>query len=181
MTSPILLTLNPGSSTIKLGLYTIESDGPRRLGKGIIDLGHSPLLLQVTEGATTADIAITAPVTDDLHGVIAEILDWLMQHFGVDAIAGVGHRVVHGGDGFTGCARVTEASLSRIEALVPLAPLHQPQSVRLIKAISHLMPDVPQTASFDTAFHRTQTDLVRRFALPRALFDQGIKRYGFHG
>jgi hypothetical protein len=71
--------------------------------------------------------------------------------------------------------------LAAIEALEPLAPLHQPQSIRLIKAIQHLRPNLPQTASFDTAFHRSQSDLVRRFALPRALFDEGVKRYGFHG
>ena len=64
---------------------------------------------------------------------------------------------------------------------MPLAPLHQPQSLRLIRAVRHLRPGLPQVASFDTAFHRTQSDLVRRFALPRALFDEGIKRYGFHG
>ena len=72
-------------------------------------------------------------------------------------------------------------TLAAMEALVPLAPLHQPQSMRLIRAIRRLRPGLPQIASFDTAFHRTQTDLVRRFAYPRALFEDGVKRYGFHG
>ena len=104
-----------------------------------------------------------------------------MQHFSAGAFAGVGHRVVHGGDRFAGPELVTETTLREIEALVPLAPMHQSQSIRLMRAISLVRGDVRQTASFDTAFHRSQSDLIRRFALPRALFDQGIKHYGFHG
>lgn len=181
MSDPVLLTFNPGSSTIKLGLFEITGDAPRRLGAGVIDLRHQPLLLEVTEGHANAKIPLKAAVSDDLHEVIEETLAWLAHHFSVSALAAVGHRVVHGGDLFAGPLEITDETLAAIEALVPLAPLHQPQSVRLIKAIRHLRPGLPQIASFDTAFHRGQSDLVRRFALPRALFDEGIKRYGFHG
>jgi acetate kinase len=181
MSDPVLLTFNPGSSTIKLGLFEITGDAPRRLGAGVIDLRHQPLLLEVTEGHANAKIPLKAAVSDDLHEVIEETLAWLADHFSVSALAAVGHRVVHGGDLFAGPLEITDETLAAIEALVPLAPLHQPQSVRLIKAIRHLRPGLPQIASFDTAFHRGQSDLVRRFALPRALFDEGIKRYGFHG
>jgi acetate kinase len=181
MSSRILLTFNPGSSTIKLGLFAIEADGPRRRGKGMIDLRHAPLTLHIVEGPTTADISLTARVTDDLHDVIDEVLGWLAHHFSVSALAAVGHRVVHGGDRFAGPQAIDAEMLAAIEALEPLAPLHQPQSIRLIKAMQHLRPNLPQTASFDTAFHRSQSDLVRRFALPRALFNEGVKRYGFHG
>jgi len=181
MTCDTLLTFNPGSSTIKLGLFAIEADGPRRLGSGMIDLRHSPLTLHVVEGSAATDIALKATVTDDLHGVIDETLDWLGHRFPMSGLAGVGHRVVHGGDRFAGPEAISGDTIEAIEALVPLAPLHQPQSIRLIRAIHHLRPGLPQTASFDTAFHRSQSDLVRRFALPRALFDQGVKRYGFHG
>ncbi|MFG1466356.1 acetate/propionate family kinase [Xanthobacter sp. DSM 24535] len=181
MSDRILLTFNPGSSTIKFGLFAIEADAPRRLGKGVIDLRHKPLTLHIVQGPTTADIPLAAPVTDDLHEVIDETLGWLARHFSVSALAAVGHRVVHGGDRFAGPEAIDDRTLGAIEALVPLAPLHQPQSVRLIRAIQHLRPNLPQIASFDTAFHRSQRDLVRRFALPRALFDEGVKRYGFHG
>lgn len=181
MSEGILLTFNPGSSTIKLGLFAIEPGKPRRLGMGVIDLRHQPLTLHIAEGTTTTDIPLAAAVTDDLHDVIDETLAWLARHFSVDALAAVGHRVVHGGDRFGEAAPIDDIVLAAIEALVPLAPLHQPQSVRLIKAIRHLRPGLPQIASFDTAFHRSQSDLVRRFALPRALFDEGVKRYGFHG
>ena len=181
MSGSVLLTCNPGSSTIKLGLFVIKQRAPQRLGTGSIDLRHDPLSLHIVEGSATTDIPMKAAVTDDLHEVINETLGWLASHFSLSELAAVGHRVVHGGDRFTGPTLITEETLAVIEALVPLAPMHQPQSVRLIKAVSHLRPGLRQIASFDTAFHRTQTDLVRRFALPRALFDQGIKRYGFHG
>lgn len=181
MSGDILLTFNPGSSTIKLGLFAIEANGPRRIGSGIIDLRNRPLTLHVVEGLAATDIPLKAAVTEDLHEVIDETLGWLKTHFQVNALAGVGHRVVHGGDRLAGPEVVSDEMLTAIEALVPLAPLHQPQSIRLIRAIRHLRPGLPQIASFDTAFHRSQSDLMRRFALPRELFDQGVKRYGFHG
>jgi acetate kinase len=181
MNGDILLTFNPGSSTIKLGLFAIEANRPHCIGSGMIDLRHRPLTLHVVEGGAATDFPLKAVATDDLHEVIDETLGWLKSHFSVSALAGVGHRVVHGGDRFTGPEAVSGDMLDAIEALVSLAPLHQPQSIRLIRAIRHLRPGLPQIASFDTAFHRSQSDLVRRFALPRALFDQGVKRYGFHG
>ncbi|MBZ9674445.1 acetate/propionate family kinase [Mesorhizobium sp. ES1-1] len=181
MSDPVLLTFNPGSSTIKLGFFAITGETPRRLGAGVIDLRRQPLLLEVTEGYASAKTQLKAAVSDDLHEVIEETLAWLAHHFSVSALAAVGHRVVHGGDLFAGPQEISDETLVAIEGLVPLAPLHQPQSVRLIKAVRHLRPGLPQIASFDTAFHRSQSDLVRRFALPRSLFDEGIKRYGFHG
>ena len=181
MSGDILLTFNPGSSTIKLGVFSTEANQPRRVGSGKIDLRHRPLTLRITEGPATTEISLKAAVADDLHEVIDETLGWLTSHFSVDALAGAGHRVVHGGDRFTGPEAISADMLDAVEALVPLAPLHQPQSLRLIRAIRHLRPELPQIASFDTAFHRSQSDLVRRFALPRALFDKGVKRYGFHG
>lgn len=181
MNGDILLTFNPGSSTIKLGLFAIEANGPRRLGSGMIDLRRGPLMLHLIEGPATTDVPLKAAVTEDLHEVIDETLGWLKRHFSVSALGGAGHRVVHGGDRFTGPEALSDDAIATIETLVPLAPLHQLQSIRLIRAIRHLLPGLPQIASFDTAFHRSQSDLVRRFALPRALFDQGVKRYGFHG
>jgi acetate kinase len=179
--SEILITFNPGSSTIKFGLYRMGEDQPVRLGRGVVDLRRTPLQLHVVEGPTVADIPLRAEVTDDLHKLIDETLGWLTDHFALQGIAAAGHRVVHGGDAFSGAALITDDSLSTISGFADLAPLHQPQSLRLIRAIRHLRPTLPQTASFDTAFHRTQADMVRRFALPRVMFDAGVKRYGFHG
>jgi acetate kinase len=181
MADHTLLAFNPGSSSIKLGLFAIEASDPRAIGGGEIDLRQSPLTLRVDQGEKHIDIRLKAKVTEDLHDVIEQTLDWVVRHFSAADLAAVGHRVVHGGDRFDGATAITDETLAYIESLVPLAPLHQPQSLRLIRAVRHLRPDMPQVASFDTAFHRSQTDLVRRFALPRALFDEGVKRYGFHG
>ena len=181
MRQRILLTFNPGSSTIKLGLFAMLEDGPTTLGHAAIDLTTPPLILRMVEGGVTTEIALAAKPESDLHLVIDEMLGLLTRHFAFDDIVAAGHRVVHGGDQFTGPTLITNETLAAIEALVPLDPLHQPESVRLIKAVAHLRPQMQQTASFDTAFHSSQSDLVRRFAIPRALFDEGIKHFGFHG
>jgi acetate kinase len=181
MNNRLVLTLNAGSSTIKLGLYAVEGRLAQRLGKGVIDLRCKPLTLHVVVGERAADVPLDAAVTTHMNEMIEEVLRWIERRFPGDTLIGVAHRVVHGGDRFDGPAIVTDDAFSAIEALVPLAPLHQPQSIRLIEAIRRLRPRVPQAASFDTAFHRSQTEMVRRFALPRPFFEEGVKRYGFHG
>lgn len=181
MSAHTLLTFNPGSSSIKLGLFAIGAGSPKAFGKGVIDLRDPSLALHLTEGERQVDIPLKAVKTDDLHDVIDETLSWITRHFATADVSAVGHRVVHGGDQFTGPARITDEALAAIESLVPLAPLHQPQSIQLIRAVRHLRPKLLQVASFDTAFHHSQSDLIRRFALPRALFDEGVKHYGFHG
>ncbi|MBC7701124.1 acetate/propionate family kinase [Aquabacterium sp.] len=179
--TPLVLTFNAGSSSIKMGLFSVVNGQATQIGKGAIDLRAQPLQLQVSGPAQSQDITLSAQLTDDLHEVLDETLGWFASHFKLDDLMSVGHRVVHGGDRFDGPVAIDDDTLSAITALVPLAPLHQPQGVRLIQAIRHLRPRLLQTASFDTAFHRSQSDLVRRFAIPRPLFDKGVKRYGFHG
>ena len=120
-------------------------------------------------------------MTEDLHGVIDETFARLADHFDMTAARAACHRVVHGGDRFTRAIILDATAIDAVDALTPLAPLHQPQALRFIRALKHLEPHLAQTASFDTAFHATQDDLVRRFAIPRTLHDEGIKRYGFHG
>ena len=181
MTDRVVLVFNAGSSTIKFGLFALDAPQPRRLAGGGVDLRRRPLLLQIEEGGQTIERPLRVAAADDLQPIAAEILDWLARHFGTPDIAAVGHRVVHGGDRFAGPAAITDQTLAALDALVPLAPLHQPQNLRLIRAIGALRPALLQVASFDTAFHRSQSDLVRRFALPRRFFDEGVKRYGFHG
>lgn len=181
MTEKLLLTFNAGSSTVKIGLFRRDGDKARRIGKGMIDFRHKPLTFHLVEGPEVFDVPLEAEGGDVLHEVLDETFGWLAEHFDIDAVTAVGHRVVHGGDLFSGPVRIDDAALEKIAALTPLAPLHQPQNLRLIEAIRHLKPHLPQTASFDTAFHRTQSPTVQRFAIPRQYFDEGIKRYGFHG
>lgn len=181
MSADLLVAFNAGSSTVKLGLFSVDAHGPRRIGTGMLDFTRQPLSFHFAEGGVASDVALSAPVTEDLHGVLDETIGWLAHHFDVGGLAAAGHRVVHGGDRFPGPVLVDEEILGAIAQLVPLAPLHQPQGLRLIHAMRHLRPGLAQTASFDTAFHRTQSDTACRFAIPRGLHDAGIKRYGFHG
>ncbi|HWL82698.1 MAG TPA: acetate/propionate family kinase [Roseomonas sp.] len=180
MSAPLLLTFNAGSATVKIGLFAWEAHRPQRIGTAMIDLGlHPPRL--VLNGIGQAEIRLSASPGEDLPELLEEAMRHVGEHLPLGGLAAVGHRVVHGGDRFAGPVRLNDAALAAVEALTPLAPLHQPRCIRLVRAIRHLHPRLPQTASFDTAFHRTQSDLVRRFALPRALEAEGIRRYGFHG
>lgn len=181
MTGKLLITFNAGSSTVKIGLFALSPKGAQRVGKGMIDFRRAPLRFTLSEGPDTFDIALEAEAGDELHEVVSEAFSRLSWHFDIGSVAAIGHRVVHGGDGFAGPVRLDDDAIAAIDALTPLAPLHQPQGLRLIRALRHLRPQLPQTVSFDTAFHRGHADVVRRFAIPRALHDEGIKRYGFHG
>ncbi|MFT4159167.1 acetate/propionate family kinase [Shinella sp.] len=181
MTERTLLTFNAGSSTVKIGLFTLRAEGPVRIARGVIDFRHDPLTLAVSAGDARSETALEARPGEDLSGILSEVFAILGRRFDLGRIAAVGHRVVHGGDRFAGPVRLDGEAIAAIEALTVLAPLHQPQSLRLIRAVGGVRPDLPQAASFDTAFHRTNETLVRRFAIPRALHDRGIKRYGFHG
>ncbi len=105
----------------------------------------------------------------------------LGEHAPEVRVVAVGHRIVHGGVEFDHPVAIDDAVLARLAALEPLAPLHQPHNLEGVRAARHAFPDVPQVACFDTAFHRAQPELNQRFALPRALHDEGVRRYGFHG
>ncbi len=181
MSGDLLLTFNAGSSTVKLGVFRLAGGRPARIGKGMLDLRRDPLTFHLAEGPVATEIVLKARASEDMQAVLDELLAWLAGHFELSRLAGMCHRVVHGGDRFAGPARIDAAAMAEMEALIPLAPLHQPHSLRLVRAAARLRPGIPQTASFDTAFHRTQPDLVRRFAIPRRLHDQGVRRYGFHG
>ncbi|NPD15108.1 acetate/propionate family kinase [Xinfangfangia sp. D13-10-4-6] len=176
----LILTFNAGSSTIKLGFYEIVGDTTRSIARGVIDFRDDPFEIRLSRYGRHLSMPLTA-AEDDLTAVLYQSFNWLSAQFDFERLTCIGHRVVHGGDDFAGPAILTDESLARVEALAALAPLHQPQSIRLIRAMRDLYPKVVQTASFDTAFHATHAPVVRRFAIPRALHDQGIKRYGFHG
>ena len=110
------------------------------------------------------------------------VLAWLQAHRdGSHRLVAAGHRVVHGGMQFTAPVRIDNEVLAQLDALGSLAPLHQPPALHAIRALQARLPDLPQVACFDTAFHRTQPEVAQAYALPRALSDEGIRRYGFHG
>jgi len=177
-----ILVVNAGSSSIKFSVF--ESDASRSLSPGahgqVEGIGLSPQL-EVTDasGRTLAKEPVTQP---GHHGAIAAIHAWLSARSdGKAAFSGVGHRVVHGGFDYAEPVLIDAPVVAKLEALVPLAPLHQPHHIAVIRAISAIAPELPQVACFDTAFHRTQPPLAQEFALPRELTAKGVRRYGFHG
>jgi len=179
-----VLTINAGSSSLKFSVYRIgEQDQPRLLAKGQVEgIGTSPrLLAEDAEGQTLVDRCWPG----DRGAGHAEFFrvagSWLREQFSDTALLGVGHRVVHGGVDYARPVRVDPAVLEKLEALCPLAPLHQPHNLAGIRAVAAVLPDLPQVACFDTAFHRAHPDVADWYALPRRFYDDGIRRYGFHG
>ena len=181
MTDATLLSFNAGSSSVKIGVFRIDANGPVKITRGTIDFHRDPLTFYLGEGADRIDFELEANPGDDLFKILSKTFSCLSSHVDIGRIAAIGHRVVHGGDWFAGPTLLDHSTIGVIEALTPFAPLHQPQSLGLIQAVREIRPDLPQAASFDTAFHRTNAAVVRRFAIPRGMHDRGIKRYGFHG
>ncbi|GGG47418.1 acetate/propionate family kinase [Chelatococcus composti] len=180
MTGDLLVTFNAGSSTIKIGLFETGDGKARRIARGVIDLRHEPPVFRLDEGPQRFETALSAPA-EDVRGLLGETFGLVGEHVNLDRVGAAGIRVVHGGGVFTGPVLIDDEVVGKLDELTLLAPLHQPQSLRIIRGLRHLRPDLPLCASFDTAFHQSQADVVRRFALPRALHDEGIRRYGFHG
>ncbi len=178
-----ILVVNAGSSSLKFALYGAQQE-PRRqalLCTGEISgIGHGARF----EAASAQGAALAGPLLppDATHEVgLGLLLPWLQQRFPAYRLAAAGHRVVHGGSRFPEPVRIDAGVLAEIRRLVPLAPLHQPHHVSAIEALARLYPALPQVACFDTAFHHGQLPVVTSFALPRALTNEGVRRYGFHG
>jgi acetate kinase len=114
-------------------------------------------------------------------GAVAHLIDFLREHRETYRLVAVGHRVVHGGMDFAEPVRVDASVIEKLERLVPLAPLHQPHNLAPIRVVAERLPRLPQVACFDTAFHRVQSELAQTYALPRAISELGVRRYGFHG
>lgn len=177
-----ILTLNAGSSSIKFALYAQEGTrlSARAVG-GIDGIGTAPHLVVRDGAGTVVRERRWDDAARDPDALLDELLDWVDGHLGGDSLVAVGHRVVHGGSDFVAPVRLTDATLAAIEALSPLAPLHQSHNVAAIRAVGRLRPELAQVACFDTAFHHDQPELATRIALPHAFVAQGIRRYGFHG
>jgi acetate kinase len=179
MTEPLIGVINAGSSSLKFSVY----ESGRRLLTGQVDgIGVRPTVTASgPDGQAIAAPDLGAPPPATPSEVLPMLLPWLRGQLGGKRISALGHRVVHGGLRHSRPARVTPELLAELEALVPLAPLHEPHNLAPIKMALTLNPDLPQVACFDTAFHRTAPEVEQAFALPYALFDEGVRRYGFHG
>lgn len=177
MTPDLILVLNAGSSSIKTALFDADLQEVLRLeATGIGADQHSGGQIAFGPGTQRQ-----ASLPD--HGAALElVLETLTaQGLSLDRLRAVGHRVVQGGRDLTRTQSVTPAVRDAIAAAVPLAPLHNPHHLSAIDALTRMVPDLPQIASFDTAFHATNSDLARAYALPDRAETQGLMRYGFHG
>ncbi|MCC5810737.1 MAG: acetate/propionate family kinase [Ectothiorhodospiraceae bacterium] len=179
MNQQSVLVVNAGSSSIKFALYA-RGDRPTPLYRGQADgLGGDARfrVSDLVEGGTEQ----RALRGGDHRAAIEALMEWV-EHCSRDRpLAAAGHRVVHGGTRYSEPVRLTDGILAELEDLKGLAPLHQPHNLSPVRLLAELRPDLPQTASFDTAFHRDQPWYAQRFALPRSYADEGVLRYGFHG
>ncbi|QOL82134.1 acetate/propionate family kinase [Pseudooceanicola spongiae] len=180
--SEAILVLNAGSSSLKFAVYGGASGAlvPVLRGK-VAGIGTAAVFSArdgVGAAVPEADLLQIAPEIGH-DALIPLLLAWIAGN-GV-RITSAGHRVVHGGRAHAGPAKVSADLLEELEALVPLAPLHQPHNLDAIRSVAAFAPELPQVACFDTSFHRTQDRLAQLFALPREMSEAGILRYGFHG
>ncbi|WP_298982752.1 acetate/propionate family kinase [uncultured Roseibium sp.] len=177
--APVILVLNSGSSSIKFSLYSATIE---QLKGQISGLGAEPHLALVSQASgLTIDRALEGEEGRTHRTALAALLPVLEQELGGLPVDAVGHRVVHGGVSHTRPLTITDTVLRDLKELEPLAPLHQPHNLAGIEAARAAFPDALQTACFDTAFHRKHPWVNDTFALPRSLYDEGVRRYGFHG
>lgn len=178
----VILVVNAGSSSLKFQSFGLVDGGLQRRVRGQVDgIGVRPRLRIVdSAGAVLIDRSHEAAEIPDLPAAIGVLRDWLKTRKGI-TLRAIGHRVVHGGPDFDRAVLIDEDILNRLSRYQTLAPLHQPNNLAPIRLAMAIAPDAPQVACFDTAFHRHHAEHVNCYALPRAFYDEGIRRYGFHG
>jgi acetate kinase len=178
-----ILTVNAGSSSLKFALFDDAAEPAATVRGEIEDLdGGSPhLLARGAAGEVLAERRWPAQMGHPSAVALDALLAFADAHLGAEGLAAVGHRVVHGGAGHVAPERVTPALLAALLALTPLDPLHMPASLAPIHAVAAARPALAQVACFDTAFHHTLPPVATRFAIPRDLYEAGVRRYGFHG
>lgn len=160
-----ILVLNVGSSSVKFAIFA-------RRGEDLAEIAR-------VQRARAAGLAQGEAIGEADLALVSETLETAERENG--ALGAVGHRIVHGGRAFFAPVAIDANNLATIEALAPLAPLHQPHNLMGVRAVARLRPGLRQVACFDTAFHRTQPELHRRLPLPEDYFEVGVERYGFHG
>ena len=178
-----ILIVNAGSSSLKFQVFAVGAERDLKcLVKGQVDgIGTRPRLRAVTPDRTVlVDRSYQQQEVQYLPDAIHVAGTWLEETQRFNFVA-AGHRVVHGGPGYSGPVLISDGVLARLESYTPLAPLHQQNNLAPIRALRALRPGLPQVACFDTAFHRAHGELADRYALPEELYQHGIRRYGFHG
>jgi acetate kinase len=179
-TSPRILTINGGSSSIKFALFG-AGDPPQRLLEGAIErIGQPEATLRVKD-VNRADNFSRLVAAPDHTAAVGALMDWIVERSGQEALTGIGHRVVHGGPTYSQPQRITPEMIKELSRLSPFDPEHLPEEIMLIEAVRRRFPDLPQVACFDTAFHHDLPRVARLLPIPRRYEAQGVRRYGFHG
>lgn len=182
--TPVSVVLNAGSSSLKFQVFETPDGGEPRVDfRGLFEgLGGSARFVVKDRDGTIIDE--TTWSSDDRIGheeALVHLISWLRQNKEERKLVAIGHRIVHGGALFSGPVLIDDSVIQSLEALVPLAPLHQPHNLEPIRIVRRRMPEIPQVACFDTAFHQSQSEIASMFALPQEMRDRGVRRYGFHG
>jgi len=177
-----ILTVNAGSSSIKFALFAAARELPRIATGAVSKIGEAPrLAVRDASGAVVFETHWEHGAGLSHEELLRPVLDWVDTHLGEDELVAAGHRIVHGGENFFEPARLDEAALAELAKLTPLAPLHEPHNLAAVAAVMGLRKDLPQIGCFDTAFHHDMPVIATRIAIPRHYFNEGFRRYGFHG
>ena len=182
MTVPLqgrILTMNRGSATLKAALYDVKS-APQLALSIEIDRAQQGGHIRISDSRKSLlfDRELSGRDSD---AALELIFQWLSEHGYLSQLAAAGHRLVHGGAQYTKPERITPEFMAEIEQLIPLDPDHLPEAISGIRFIAQKFPELPQVACFDTAFHASLPKAAQMYALPRRLYDGGIRRFGFHG
>jgi acetate kinase len=177
---PRILTINAGSSSIKLALFE-AGESLRRVLKGEIARIGLPEATFCVEALDQRDNVSRQVAAPDHRAAVGILMNWLEGHSGRDALTAVGHRVVQGGPKYSEAQRITTEMVEELRRLSPFDPEHLPEEILLAETLYRRFPDLPQVACFDTAFHHDLPRVARLLPIPRRYEAQGVRRYGFHG
>lgn len=183
MTEQAVATFNVGSSSLKFSLFAISESnqlGACLLRGAIRDL-HGARTIDLTPSDGTETLKSVIDAASSTQQTIGRLAKWLETWRRDIRLVGIGHRIVHGGELHEGPVTASPDVLARLDDLSVFAPAHQPHNLAGVRALTEAMPNVQQTLSFDTAFHRTIPRIAQLYALPRALSAEGLLRFGFHG
>ncbi|MFK0332663.1 acetate/propionate family kinase [Rhizobium sp. NPDC090275] len=176
-----ILVVNAGSSSLKFEVFSVSGSLTRQVKGKMEGIGTAPhLSIRNAEGDALANEDYPREDVPDLPAAMRLVGQWLRERLEGRMIA-VGHRVVHGGPNHAGPAKVDESLLRELEWYTPLAPLHQPNNLAPMRVLLERQPDLAQVACFDTAFHRGHDPVADHYAIPTRYFEEGVRRYGFHG
>jgi acetate kinase len=181
--SDAIAVLNAGSSSIKFSLFAARGSGLELELRGQVEgIYTTPrFVAKEPDGKVAGEKRWDEGTKLGHAGALDHLVGFVRERIGNARLAGIGHRVVHGGMEYTQPVRVNAGVVDALEKFVPLAPLHQPHNLAPIRILLERAPELPQVACFDTSFHRSNPEIAQMFALPAELHEQGVRRYGFHG